>query len=108
MRGGHPELDISVRPGDSIFVPQGHGIYVLGRVKKPGVYYPPTGLPLTTTMALSMAGGFEKMAKTSSVRVLGKKGVREIDVKALTGSAGDPRKDLILEIGDVVFVPKSF
>ncbi len=105
---GRPSEDVRMQPGDTLFVPQGDGIYVLGSVKRGGVYYPPSGGRLTVSKALSMAGGFEKFAKANSVRVIGKRGVKEIDVKALTGPEGDPKKDIVLEAGDVVFVPKSF
>ncbi|MCZ7646068.1 MAG: hypothetical protein M5U26_12405 [Planctomycetota bacterium] len=32
--------DALMQPGDTLFIPQGEGIYVLGDVRKGGVFYP--------------------------------------------------------------------
>ncbi|MCZ7646069.1 MAG: hypothetical protein M5U26_12410 [Planctomycetota bacterium] len=60
------------------------------------------------TKALSMAEGIEKFAKLSSVRVIRKNGITEINVDDLTKKEGSLSKDIELEPGDVVYVPKGF
>lgn len=102
---GAPDKDRLMQPGDTLFVPQGQGVFVLGQVERGGNYYPPAGGSLTVTKAISMAGGFTRLASSSSVRLIRKDSVVNVDVDSLTksSSANDPA----LAPGDIIFVPRG-
>lgn len=97
--------EIMMIPGDTLFVPQGQGVFVLGQVEKGGNYFPPPGGPLTVTQAISMAGGFSRLASTSSVRLVRKDKVQTVDVDSLTKSSTG--NDPVLFSGDIIFVPRG-
>lgn len=85
-------------------------VTVMGRVVKPGrVSIPPTRT-LTVSQAIQNAGGFSTSAQDSSIRVTrmtnGKKEVKGVDMKAL-GRDGKAGEDLLLQPGDIIFVPES-
>ncbi|MDT8390040.1 MAG: polysaccharide biosynthesis/export family protein [Lentisphaeria bacterium] len=90
--------------------PFGH-VTVLGRVKKPGwIKIPPTR-NLTVARAIQQAGGFDTSAKASSIKVTRQNKQNEtesftVDLKAI-GSKGDLKGDLILQAGDVIYVPEQ-
>ena len=85
-------------------------VTVLGRVKNPGrVKIPPTR-NLTVSMAIQQAGGLDTSAKDSAIRVTreGSDGKREqfdVNLRAL-GSKGRLGTDVLLQPGDLVFVPE--
>lgn len=109
MGQGLTEKDVVLKQGDSLFIPQGEGVYVLGAVNKGGVYYSDSGAPLTVMKAVALAGSFADFAKKSSVRVISRSGVRVVDLDEMTDmKKSDASQDPPLSPGDVVFVPKGF
>ncbi|MCK6470566.1 MAG: SLBB domain-containing protein [Planctomycetes bacterium] len=109
MGQGLTEKDVVLKQGDSLFIPQGEGVYVLGAVNKGGVYYSDSGAPLTVMKAVALAGSFADFAKKSSVRVISRSGVRVVDLDEMTDTKkSDASQDPPLSPGDVVFVPKGF
>lgn len=86
-------------------------VSVLGEVKTPGKYDMPEEKDLTFLEAIAMAGGFGKDAdldKTQIIRTIdGKKETIKIKVTDIT-KKGQKEKDIILEPGDIIFIPESF
>jgi len=85
-------------------------VTVLGRVKVPGrVSIPPTK-DLTVSKAIQKANGLDTSARDNAIRVTRRKadGSTEthlVDLRAV-GSRGETEQDLVLQPGDVVFVPE--
>jgi len=85
-------------------------ITVLGRVKNPGrVNLPPTQ-DMTVTRAIQLAGGLDASAAQGSVRVTRStpQGRQERKVNLNKIGQGARDQDLLLEAGDVVYVPELF
>jgi polysaccharide export outer membrane protein len=107
LRRGETALNAVVSDGDLVFVPKSDGVYVYGKVKKPGVV--PFREGLTVLQAVSLAEGLETGANAGAVRVMRSEAGRErrfkIDLdRVASGGAGD----LVLRPEDVVVVPESF
>lgn len=102
-------VDFVLGEDDDSVSPWGY-VTVLGRVKTPGrVNMPPTQ-DLTVAGAIQQAGGLDTSAKSSGIRVTrqkpgGGQDSFEIDLQAI-GSRGAVRNDMVLQAGDVVFVPE--
>jgi polysaccharide export outer membrane protein len=82
-------------------------IIVLGQVAKPGVY--PVGESTTVVEAIAIAGGYTDMADLRSVTITRKSGAKtskviKVNLKKVIAE-GDKSKDVILERGDVVYMP---
>ncbi len=88
---------------------KGQKIFVLGEVHRPGVYQidPPT----TVLEAISNAGGFNLDGKSSSV-LLVRGGPEKPEIKTLdlkkTLEKGKVSQNILLQTGDVVYVPRTF
>jgi len=100
-------------PQVSVFIAEygNKQVYILGEVAKPGSYPLPTEAPLSVVEAVTLAGGFTQYAAFDRTRVIRKAGGENktfiIEVSAVT-KRGDKSKDIVLEPGDVIFVPESF
>jgi len=85
-------------------------VTVLGTVKEPGkVRIPPTQ-DLTVSMAIQQAGGFDKSAKDTAIRIT-RKGAdgthTQYDINLRNvGSRGELKNDMPLQPGDIVYVPE--
>lgn len=106
-----PKKDIAILPGDLIIVPRLQPIYVHGRVKAAGVYYPSPGEKLTVSRAVAMAGGFDTSPLTKAIQLRrmapdGKFKTTEVDLRSLYRS-GDTSHDVEVLPGDEVFVPEN-
>lgn len=103
--------NIKLRDGDTLVVPPSpNSIYVLGAVRKPGVfpYIPGDGIKEYVTLA----GGATVHGVLSSVKVVrvisgvAKPDVMNVNLQAeLTG--GKISRSPLLEAGDVIFVPRN-
>ena len=86
------------------------GVYVLGEVHRPGRYL--LTEPRTTLEIITEAGQWLDSAVLTSVMVVRRGWSRHPQVfRVNIGQAvykGDPSKDMVLEDGDVVFVPRNF
>jgi len=102
----NPEITINVMEFGS------QQIFVLGEVKKPGIY--PMTHDMSVIQALAVAGGHTKAAKLSSVIVVRKMpgGEPAISRLNISGAFNDPRAaaDLQAQLQpmDVVWVPSTF
>lgn len=98
LESGALSQNISLRNGDTIFVPRAETVYIFGQVKTPGAY----GVQANTTVlqALSLAGGVTEHGAMNRLKVIRmEKGARrELKVK-LTD---------VVRPGDTVVVPQRF
>jgi polysaccharide export outer membrane protein len=99
LQSGGAAKNVTLRDGDTIFVPRAETIYVFGQVKNPGSY-PLQSKETTVMQALSLAGGVTDRGSTSRLKIVRVvKGVKkEIKVKLA---------DLV-QPGDTLVVPERF
>ena len=95
-------------PQVTVFIYGYSTITVSGQVERPGAY--PLKGELTVIEAISLAGGFTKIAARNDVKIMriedGKKKTIRVRVADIS-KRGDKTKDIPLERGDIVFVPES-
>jgi polysaccharide export outer membrane protein len=95
-------------PRVSVFIEEYATITVSGQVEKPGSFS--LKGELTVIEAISMAGGFTKIAAKNAVKVMrlqdGKKKAILVRVADIS-KRGDKSQDMPLKRGDIVFVPES-
>jgi polysaccharide export outer membrane protein len=95
-------------PKVNVFIEEYATITVSGQVEKPGSFSLKGGL--TVVEAISMAGGFTKIAAKNAVKIMrmeeGKKKTILVRVADIS-KRGDKSKDILLKRGDIVFVPES-
>ena len=99
--------NVEIMPGDTITVPRAPIIYVVGDVGRPSGLLIDNG-SLTVLQALALAGGTNRTAKMSAVRIIrkGPTGMTETHVplkKMLEAKA----PDLPLQADDILFIPVS-
>ncbi|MBI4566679.1 MAG: polysaccharide biosynthesis/export family protein [Planctomycetes bacterium] len=105
------DRDPTLLPGDIVFVPAREKVYVLGQVARPGAFVVDADHGLTAHQAISLAGGFTRIANDANVRLIRRdqKGARMLYVLNLANVAnGRPEDDVPLQPGDLLFVPESF
>lgn len=101
---GDLSADISLQTGDILSVPlQMVDVYVYGAVKNPGNIR--GAYPFTVLRALAAAGGPAERASLGSVRIIHPDG--EIEKVDIGNIADGKAKDVVLQRGDVVYVPTS-
>jgi polysaccharide export outer membrane protein len=103
----NPQSNILISPGDTIIVRKADVIYVVGDVGHPSGFLMDNGY-LTVMQAIALAGGTNRTAKLSGVRIIhrGPAGMTETPVqlkKILEAKASDQS----LEAEDILFVPSS-
>jgi polysaccharide biosynthesis/export protein len=113
LETGDPALNVSIFPGDSVTVPLGGVVYVVGAVNKPGGFTLSTQRQgITVMQVLALAEDIKSTAQREKA-VLVRRGTEyaggreEIAVnlkKILAGKA----PDLPLQANDILYVPDSF
>ena len=109
--------DVSLMPGDTVFVPQEMGYFVLGKAARPGFYSrkdapAPSGRPIMASEMIALAGGFAEGANASNVRVVrqgrgeNKEKVLDVDLRTFA-QRGTPDRDLALAPGDMIVIPSE-
>ncbi len=107
------EKDYLVNAQVLVFIEEYHPreVSILGEVVSPGKYSMPEEKELTLLEAIAMAGGFSKYADPDKTRVMrttdGKKETIKIKVTDIT-KKGEKEKDIVLEAGDMIFIPENF
>ncbi len=82
-------------------------IYVFGEVQKPGTF--PFEDRMNIIQAITLAGGFNKLAAKNSVIVTRVLDGQERKLRVPVESIGEGRdKNFALQPGDIVYVPESF
>lgn len=97
-------------PDDIVLVPSREKVYVLGQVTRPGAFQADVDNGLLASQAITLAGGYTRVANDSGVRLLrrDKSGARRAYVLNLARVvSGFPHEDVPLQPGDVLFVPES-
>lgn len=102
-----PESNILISPGDTIIVRKADVVYVVGDVGRPSGFLMDNGR-LTILQAIALAGGTNKTAKLSGVKLIhrGPGGITETTIqlkKILQAKASDQS----LQAEDILFVPSS-
>lgn len=82
-------------------------VFVFGEVQKPGTF--PFEENMSVVQAITLAGGFGKLAAANSVIVTRLVNGEERKIKVPVEGIGQGReKNFALQPGDIVFVPESF
>lgn len=100
---------VQLFPGDTVMVPNAGGVYVLGRVTKPGLYLLEERRTLTVEKALALAGGIGGGANSKHshiVRTLAD-GRKEDIVFDSANILKGKSADIALKDGDILYVPVS-
>ncbi|MGV8074285.1 MAG: polysaccharide biosynthesis/export family protein [Syntrophobacteraceae bacterium] len=100
---GRTELNIEVKRGDSIYVPDAGTVYVDGAVKKPGNY--PVTPQMSVREAIAAAGGFSSIAHERSVKLirLSEQGTKEV-VQVNLEDSGKDTKSVEIRDRDAILV----
>lgn len=109
MVKGHPNGNVALKTGDSVYVPQVfERISVVGDVQHPGTHAIPDGRPYTLTDAVSDAGGPAQKAKLDGV-IIGRQGPdgKLTQIPVNYKNLGKSQADVVLQDKDVIFIPQS-
>lgn len=98
IEGGVLSNNVSVRDGDTLFVPRAAVVYVTGRVRTPGAYA--LGQNMTVLQALALAGGATDFGATNRIRIRRVVNGKEREIKVELTAA--------VEAGDTIVVPERF
>ncbi len=107
IKKGRSELNLEVKGGDTVYIPEAGMVYVDGAVRKPGNY--PIRERSTVQEAIVAAGGFSRTADEGNIKLAryvgeGKRQVIQLSRRDLESGASD---ELELKDRDVVFVETS-
>jgi polysaccharide export outer membrane protein len=99
---------VTVADRDTIVVPSVGRIYLMGQVNRTGGFAPPAGERMTLSRAIALAGGFTRLADTSSVLVTwrdasGSTVGNRYNLKAILDGR---MEDVVVYPGNLIFVPE--
>lgn len=111
---GDMSHNISLIPGDIVYIPRAdklnqsvYKIYVEGEVKKPGVYDYQPGM--TAMTACVLAGGFDKYAAISRVKIVRNENGKQKIIKMNLEKVQDGRiPDIPINPGDHIHIPETW
>jgi polysaccharide biosynthesis/export protein len=98
LQSGTLAQNVTLRPGDTIFVPRAETVFVSGQVRMPGEY--PVRAGMTVRQALALAGGITERGSTRRVQI-----IRLVNGKEVT-IGGDLQK--AVQAGDTIVVNERF
>jgi polysaccharide export outer membrane protein len=98
LQSGALSKNVSLRDGDTIFVPRAESVYVFGQVKNPGAY--PIQRNTTVLQALSLAGGITERGATGRIKIVRVENGKTIEIKVKLTDLVRP--------GDTIMVPERF
>ena len=98
LQRGNLSKNVSLRNGDTIFVPRAGNFFVFGQVRSPGQYVVRSGT--TVMQALSLAGGITDRGALNRVKI----------VRVVNGERKERKVKLTEEVlpGDTIVVPQRF
>lgn len=98
LQSGAFSQNVSLRDGDTVFVPAAESVYVFGQVRNPGAY----SIQRNTTVlqALSLAGGVTDRGATARIKVARIEKGKTIEVRVKLADLVRP--------GDTIMVPERF
>lgn len=102
--------DPVLMPDDIVLVPAREKVFVMGQVLRPGAFVSDSDRALTASKAITLAGGYTRIANWENVRLLrrDKAGIQRtyvLDMSLVV--SGLPQNDVPLQPGDLLFVPES-
>jgi len=112
LRQGDASQNMRLEANDVVLVPsiKDKKVFVLGEVIRP-VTVPVRGAGLTLVESIALAGGFTPDAKTKTVVIvrggLGDPKLLTVNVDAMTRDDGQAGRNVALEPGDIVYVPRT-
>ena len=110
LKGTDQISNIYLADKDVLFIPTAEHFYIIGQVTHPGSY-PLDERAITLVEAISMAGGFTRIAARNRTRIIrvenGIEKIIEVKVDAIT-DAGKKIQDVVIQPNDVIVVPESF
>ena len=98
FQSGAVSQNVTLRDGDTVFIPRAETIYVFGEVKNPGSY--PIQRDTTVLQALSLAGGVTRFGALNRVRVVRLVEGEQIEIRVKVTDVVQP--------GDTLIVPERF
>lgn len=97
----HPHVSIFVKESNS------KKIYVFGEVRNPGTFV--YSQSMNIVQAITLAGGFERLADKDGTFVTRRDGDHEQRLKVSVKAIGEGRdRNFALKPGDIVYVPQTF
>lgn len=109
LKGGDQLSNLLLSDKDLLYIPKAENFYIIGQVQKPGSYLYQEK-DITIVEAISMAGGFTRIAARNRTRIIRMKDDMEkiihVKVDAIT-KAGKKGQDVSILPGDVIVVPES-
>jgi polysaccharide export outer membrane protein len=106
---GRIELNLYLKNGDNIYIPEANQFFILGEVRRPGLYNLTNNL--TVLKAISIAGGLTEFANPKKVFILrndaGEEQKLYININEIL-KKGIKANDFILKTEDVIVVPRRF
>lgn len=98
LESGALSQAMTLRDGDTVFVPKGEQVYVTGQVRNPGAFS--LGRGTTVLQALSLAGGVTDRGATNRIRIL----------RIVDGAKKELRAKLtdVVQPGDTIIVRERF
>jgi len=110
LKGRDQISNIFLADKDALYIPTAEHFYIIGQVQNPGSYALPER-EITLVEAISMAGGFTRIAARNRTRIIrvedGVEKIIEVKVDAIT-KAGKKIQDVMIQPNDVIVVPESF
>lgn len=102
------QSNVDIQPGDTVVVPPGAIVYVLGEVGKPGGYILGSGNGVTVLRVVAAAGGPTRDASLRGARMIRRtpNGLQELPVP-LKNLLRAKTADVPLQPDDILFVPNS-
>lgn len=106
---GRTDLNLPIRAGDTINVPETGSVFVVGEVDSPGEFPLRGGRNVTVTQALALGGGFGEDPKKSDAFITRHHmdGTREEIPVNLDKIIKNEAEDVVMLPNDILFVPGS-
>lgn len=110
LKGKDQLSNIYLADQDVLYIPKADFFYIIGEVRTPGSYTF-TKKELTIVEAISMAGGFSRIAARNKTRIIrienGVERIYDVNVDAIT-KAGRMIQAVQIKPNDLIVVPESF
>jgi len=110
LHEGDQQSNLLLMDRDLLYIPKAKQFYLIGQVKNPGSFYY-TNKDISLVEAISMAGGFTKIAARNRTRIVrvedGTEKIIVVKVDAIT-KAGQKAQDISIRPGDIIVVPESY
>lgn len=107
IKEGRTELNLTIKGGDVIFVPEAGTVYVDGAVNSPGNY--PINKDMSVQEAIIAAGGFSQVAAQDRIKLarVTKEGTRKVVKLDATSAKNRKLQNVQVQDRDVIFVETS-